>query len=210
MLSVFRQALVILLCVAQFGCATQALHRQTTTTRSENLKSFLITQDAQTLIIAGEEHHFIFPLGQPLKTLLTWQGRAKLTPSFQNFEVDKGQTISGYYTLQAQITQLDTTEQAFLRQQGFKPNAAGDQLAYSADIKGTRYLAGSVKVPQTAYFRQPYRIDVTEPEGAGEAIGKLALTPVTLAVDGVSMVLGGVVLIPLFASWALSDSNSWK
>lgn len=210
MLSVFRRMLVMLLCLAQLGCATYALHSQTTSTGSEKINSFLITQDAQTLIIAGEEHHFIFPLGQPLKTLLTWQSRAKLEPSFGDFRVDAGQRISGSYTLQANLAQLTASEQAFLRQQGFKPNSTGDQLEYSATINGTRYLAGDVKVPQTAYFRQPYTLQVTEPEGAGAKLGKVALTPVTLAVDGVSAVLGGVVLMPFYAGWVLNDSGSWK
>ena len=205
MLFNFRQVLVVLLCLAQVGCATQALHRQTTTEGSEEIKSFLITQDGQKLIIAGEEHHFIFPLEQPLKSLLTWQGRAKLTPSFDDFNIEEGQKIHGYYTLQAKIAQLTDSEQTFLRQHSFKPNNTGDQLEYSSSIDGTRYLAGHVKVPQTAYFQHPYTIKITEPEGPEAKIGKIALTPITLAVDGVTAVLGGVVLMPLLASWILTD-----
>lgn len=207
MLPIFRRVLAILLCLTQFGCATQALYNQTTSTRSEEIKSFLITQDGQNLIIVSEEHHFIFTLEEPLKSLLTWQGRAKLEPSFGEFTLEEGQKISGSYTLQAKLTQLTSSEQTFLRQHDFKLNNTSDQLEYYARIEGKRYLAGYVKVSQTAYFKHPYTIQITAPEDAGMKLGKIALTPITLAVDGVTAILGGVVLMPVFAGWILTDSE---
>lgn len=188
--------LALMLCLTQFACATHALHSSNSVSRTENINSFLITEDGHTLIIAGDEHHFIFPLGEPLKSLLTWPGRGKLQPSFTNFEVNAGQSIQGHYTLSVDLAQVTAAEQQFLHQQGFAPAGYG-KLAYEADIKGTRYFAGSVRVPQTARFRQPYPLKVREPEGAPEQLAKLALTPVTLAVDGVTVLLGGAVLAPV-------------
>lgn len=188
--------LALVLCLTQFACATNALYAHNTVSRPENINSFLITEDGHTLVIAGDEHHFIFPLGEPLKSLLTWKGRGKLEPSFANFKVNSGQAITGNYTLQADPSQLSAEEQQFLRQRGFA-NASDGKLAYTSDIRGTRYLAGSVKLPQAARFRKPYTLTVQEPEGAPEQLAKLAVTPVTLAMDGVTTVVGGVMLLPL-------------
>ncbi|MDD5393523.1 MAG: hypothetical protein PHE17_10945 [Thiothrix sp.] len=198
-----RILLIVLLGIALFGCATQALHSNKSSS-TEKIKSFLVTQDAATLVVAGEEHHFIFPLGEPLKSLLQWQGRNKLTPTFGTFSVNAGQTVTGNYTLQSNLAQLSATEKRFLTQRGFKAGNNTSVLEYSATIQGTRYLAGDVKVPQTAYFHQPYRVSIIAPDDAADTAAKIALTPLALAADGVTAVLGGIVLAPFFGLWVLS------
>lgn len=201
MRQLLRYLLVAVLSFASFGCATQALHSSKNVS-TEKIKSFLITQDKATLVVAGEEHHFIFPLNEPLKSVLQWRGRAKLTPTFGEFTVNAGQSVSGNYTLQADLGQLTVDEQQFLTQHGFSQQ--GNTLAYSASIQGTCYLAGSVRVPQTAFFRQPYELTVIAPDGVADTAAKIALTPLTLAADGVTAVLGGIVLAPFFGLLMMS------
>lgn len=41
--------------------------------------------------MAGEQHHFIFPLQGPLRAVLQWQGRGKLLPIFSRFLLILGQ-----------------------------------------------------------------------------------------------------------------------
>lgn len=189
----------LLIAVFQFGCTpfTQGLHGGGNSTTHEKINSFLITPDAGTLVVAGEQHHFIFPLGEPLKSLLQWQGRTKLNPSFGTFTVTQGQAVSGSYTLQANPAQLSPAETQFLLQHGFTQNRT--ELTYSAGIQGTRYLAGNVKVPQTAYFRQPYELTINEPDGAVTTVGKIALTPLTLLADGVVTLAAA----PLVGLWVI-------
>ncbi|WGZ92535.1 MAG: hypothetical protein QJT81_11680 [Candidatus Thiothrix putei] len=196
-----RYILIALLSVASFGCATNALHSSKNTS-TEKINSFLITPDKATLVVAGEQHHFIFPLNEPLRSVLQWNGRTKLTPTFGKFTVNAGQSVSGSYTLQADVGKLTVDEHQFLTQRGFSQQ--GNTLAYSANIQGTRYLAGSVKVPQTAFFRQPYELTIVAPDGVADTAAKIALTPLTLAADGVTAVLGGIVLAPFFGLLMMS------
>ncbi len=187
--------LIAMLSLASVGCATHALHSSKNAS-TEKINSFLITPDKATLVVAGEQHHFIFPLSEPLKSVLQWSGRTKLTPAFDKFTVNAGQNVSGSYTLQADVGKLTVEEHQFLTQRGFRQQ--GNTLAYSASIQGTRYLAGNVRVPQTAFFRQPYELTVVEPDGVANTAAKIALTPLTLAADGATAVLGGIVLAPFF------------
>ncbi len=198
-LSVF--SLIVWLCLSLSGCVTNAMFEQKNMHTTEKIKSFLITPDRNTLVVAGEEHHFIFPLAEPLRSLLLWPGRAKLKPTFHAFSVDEKQRIEGSFTLYANASQLTANEKQFLLKQGFTApnNPAGDYSYWVPSLKGTRYLAGDVKVPQTAYFGQPYTLEIEEPEGAVNTLAKIAVTPLTLAVDGVNVILGGVVLAPFFA-----------
>ena len=187
--------LTALLCLSQFSCATNALYRDTQVNGMERIRSFLVTGDRNTLVIAGESHHFIFPLNEPLRSVLLWKGRGKIEPAFHNFAVDNTQTITGEYTLRADLARLSPEEQQFLSQKGFK--ASGNQLEYTSSITGTRYLASNVKVPQTAYFPHPYSITIKQPEGDLDKAAKIAVTPLTLAVDGVGVLLGGLLLTPI-------------
>lgn len=195
MRKLFQVLFVTIMCAVQFACATNAMHSQTTVRGTERIRSFLVTEDRNTLVIAGESHHFIFPLNEPLRSVLLWKGRGKIEPAFRNFEVDNTQTITGEYTLRANLSRLSAEEQQFLRQKGFK--AAGERLEYTSTITGTRYLASNVKVPQTAYFPRPYPITIKQPEGDLDKAAKIAATPITLAVDGVGILLGGLLLTPV-------------
>jgi len=194
-----RYLLIAVLSFATVGCATNALHSSKNVS-TEKINSFLITQDKSTLVVAGEEHHFIFPLNEPLKSVLQWSGRTKLNPTFDKFTVNAGQGVSG--RLSADVGKLTVEEHQFLTQRGFSQQ--GNTLAYSANIQGTRYLAGNVKVPQTAFFRQPYELTVVAPDGVADTAAKIALTPLTLAADGVTAVLGGLVLAPFFGLLMMS------
>jgi hypothetical protein len=187
--------LLAVLCLSQFSCATQALYRDSSVNGTEKIRSFLVTEDRHTLVIAGESHHFIFPLGEPLRSVLMWNGRDKLEPTFRNFIVDNNQTITGEYTLRADLARLSAQDQQFLRQKGFQ--VSGNGLEYSSSIRGTRYLASHVKLPQTAYFPHPYMINIQQPESDFDKAAKIAVTPVTLAVDGVGVLLGGLLLSPV-------------
>ncbi|SEB13561.1 hypothetical protein SAMN05660964_03747 [Thiothrix caldifontis] len=201
MYHLLRYILITLLSITSFGCATNALHSSKNVS-TEKINSFLITPDKATLVVAGEQHHFIFPLNEPLKSVLQWNGRAKLTPTFDKFTVNAGQSVSGSYTLQADVGKLTVEEHQFLTQRGFSQQ--GNTVAYRANIQGTRYLAGSVKVPQTAFFRQPYELTVAAPDGIADTAAKIALTPLTLTADGVTAVLGGIVLAPFFGLLMMS------
>ncbi|WP_028489990.1 hypothetical protein [Thiothrix lacustris] len=196
-----RYLLIAMLGIASVGCATHALHA-TKNTSTEKINSFLITPDKATLVVAGEQHHFIFPLNEPLKSVLQWPGRTKLKPTFGKFTVNAGQGVSGSYTLQVDVGTLTVDEHQFLTQRGFSQQ--GNMMAYSAAIQGTRYLAGNVRVPQTAFFRQPYELTIIAPDGVADTAAKIALTPLTLAADGVTAVLGGIVLAPFFGLLMMS------
>lgn len=194
--TLFRYLLIFILAISNTSCTTtQALHNNRST-HTEKIKSFLIAQDKRTLAIAGEEYHFIFPLNEPLKSALEWPERGKLNPTFGDFTATANQKIKGSYQLGANISQLSAQEQQFLISHGFRRQ--GDLLVHDATIQGTYYRAGNVKLPQTAYFRQPYTVTVIFPDSPADTAVKAALTPLALAADGITVVLGSIVYIPIW------------
>ncbi|QQZ28862.1 hypothetical protein HMY34_08905 [Thiothrix subterranea] len=195
MRTILHYFLILAITITTSSCATHALHSSKNVS-TEKIKSFLITQNKSTLVVAGERYHFIFPLNDPLTSILEWSGRTKLNPTFSEFTVDSSQKVNGAYILEANIDQLNTSEQQFLVAHGF--SRQGTTLTHKASIQGTRYLAGNVNVPQTAFFRQPYAITLVLPDGVADTAAKAALTPLTLAADGVTLALAGIILGPLY------------
>lgn len=190
--------LIALLSLSQISCTTSTpIQGSGMSSSQETITSFLITPDRGTLVVVGQQHHFIMSLQEPLRSVLQWKSLHKLKPSFGTFHVDNNQAVNGTYTLQASLSHLQTNERQFLEQHGFRLMSDQTTLSYTAAIKGTRYLAGNVQVPQTAYFTTPYDINVIAPATTSRQAENINLTPITLVAGGVELVLGSIFLVPL-------------
>jgi hypothetical protein len=173
----------------------------------EKVGSVLISADGKTLAIIGKEYHYLFDAPQAIKAALDPDLREVVNASFQTFSVDLAQHITGGYTLN--ITQNATTaqkEKAIAA--GFTPLPAGN-LKFTGTLSGTRYAANGIQAENTAQkLRQDYTINVSAEKSAGAKAatqaGKLLVTPITLAADGVLILLA----VPLLLIIAIGSAGS--
>lgn len=187
--------LIAILSVSQVAC--------TTTTNTEGfhssqvkISSFLVSPDRGTLVVVSQQYHFIMTLQEPLRSIMQWKSLYKLNPSFGTFIVNSDQSVKGSYTLQASLKKLQPDEQRFLKQQGFRLNSDASSLIFSASIQGTRYLAGEVSLSKRSHFTQAYNITMLESNKSSGSLDSILTTPITVAVDGVFLILGTAILIP--------------
>jgi hypothetical protein len=190
-----------LLCVSQFSCATQALHDYKSTSTDE-LKSFLLAQDGSLLVVAGSKYHFMFSLNEPLRSILKWQKRARIQPTFNTILVSANQKIESSFRFSVANENLTTADRAFLKQHEF--SLVANAWHYNDTLKGTRYAAGNVQLPQAVLFNKPFAIKMQEPDGLPETAMKVALTPLTVTADTI-MVTVGFIPMSLVVMAALYD-----
>lgn len=166
----------------------------------EKVGSVLISADGKTLAIIGKEYHYLFDAPEPIKAILDPGLQDVVNVHFQTFSVDSAQCITGGYTLN--IVKTATAEQKEKAiAAGFKPLPAGN-LSFTGKLSGTRYSANGIQAENAAQkLRQEYPINVSAEKSAGakaaSTAGKLLVTPVTLAADGV-LILVAVPLLLIF------------
>jgi hypothetical protein len=186
-----QRLFIIFLCISQFSCATQALHDYKSTS-TDQLKSFLLAQDGSLLVVAGSQYHFMFSLNEPLRSILKWQKRGLIQPKFDTIEVSANQKITSSFRFSVADKDLNATDRSFLKQHQFY--LEGVNWQYNDSLKGTRYAAGNVKLPQAVLFNKAFTIKMQEPDGLPETAMKVALTPLTVTADAVMITVG---LIPM-------------
>lgn len=209
-----KKPLILLaaICFLIFGgsCVTRALygggHIGTTknkyATFTEIISTFLITADGKQLIVVGKNHHYFFTADDTLKFILTWSEKKRINAAFNNFIIDDDQNVSGSYSLTIDTTQDLTPEtRDLLISKGFTSNPSKSQLLYHHTIEGTRYLAGDFKLPATLELNQNYMITMREDYDNGsstEIMGRILLTPLTVALDGALVAAGVAALVAGF------------
>lgn len=187
----WQRLLIVFICLSQFSCATQALHDYQSTS-TDQLKSFLLAQDGSLLVVAGSQYHFMFSLNEPLRSILKWQKRGLIQPKFDTIEVSANQKITSSFRFSVADKDLNATDRSFLKQHQFY--LEGVNWQYNDSLKGTRYAAGNVKLPQAVLFNKAFTIKMQEPDGLPETAMKVALTPLTVTADAVMITVG---LIPM-------------
>lgn len=194
--------LLIAFCFLIFGgaCFTPALYdKPAEQTRHfvEKINTFLITQDGKNMIVAGNQHHYIFNPNDTLKFILGWSERKRVKVTFDNFTINSDQSVVGSYQLRIDnADNLPKETIAQLTAKGFTRSASLPLfLTYYGQIQGTRYLADNFKMPAAMQFSQTYSINMIENQpSATEAIKRILLTPLAVAADGL-LILGGVPIL---------------
>lgn len=184
------------------GCVTARLYEDTR--YAETFSAMYITQDRRQIVILGPRFHYIFDAPFEMPRLVQSELHADLRASFDGFVVASDQTITGTYKLvlnrgkggyrPEQASQAETL--------GMRSDSGG-QLALSGSLKGRRYAAGQAPAgdQQATALNRSYTVSIREQPTVGGAMGRLALTPVTVAADGVLM-LTAMVLTPfVLAQW---------
>jgi hypothetical protein len=169
-------------------------------TYSEAISQFLTTEDNRQLIFIGKDYHYIFPDTSSLFEILNWKDRGFLRVHFSEpFHVDSQNIVTGVYAIDCQCWGITSDQVKWLEQRGFKRGAEIEgtiALRKEGDIVGTRYASGGIQLPNISTLNTSYEIQIeTDFSNAGVA-GRIALTPIAVAEDGVATVgLGYLLLI---------------
>ena len=210
--------LSLVLCVMSGACVTHELYSKSIKSSvphnkpsiNEEVSSFLITNDQQQLVIIGKEHHYIFPLYNDLRDVLTWSGRSKIMATQLSFVISKDNKINGFYHLKTRDgATLTIADKAFLDEHDFDLNDNHEYIRPGQLKNGTVYSAGKFKMPAGQSFNQPYSVnisydyvsarDAAKVYGAntGAVAERVLLTPLAVTADGL-IVVGAVVASPFF------------
>lgn len=200
--------LSLIVCVLGGACATNELYRGSIKKRplDENISSFLITNDQQKLVIIGRNHHYIFPLYNDLREILTWSGRSKIMATDLEFVISKDNKINGSYRLKPRdLVALSDADKVFMDEHYFKINEKDKNkgLVFSGRLtNGVVYDAGKFKMPSGQSFNQPYPLTISyDYVSKGEVAKRALLTPVAVAADG-ALIVGVVAVTPIFLLFA--------
>jgi hypothetical protein len=190
------------------GCLTTAMmSSKDRDNYIEKVGSVLISADGKTLAVIGKEYHYLFDAPQAIKAVLDPDLGSVVNVHFQTFSVDSAQRITGGYTLNViKTATAEQKEKAVAA--GFKTLPNGN-LNFTGTLSGTRYSANGIQAENaTQKLRQEYTINVSaEKSAGGKAIstaGKLLVTPITLAADGVLI----LVAVPLLLIIAIGSAAS--
>lgn len=188
--SIFIRILCLVLVFSQISCVTKSLHERSY--ERDKVSGFYISSDDKMLAVIGEKYHYTFPLDSTLKGVLGWEGRSKIEARFTEFEKLSDQGVSGSYTLLVKTKDVADSQQNYLKELGFVQDKTVFRLVNS--MAGKYYLAGDANY--SSLFNKPYEIQLVKDSSIPEPV-KIALTPITIAADGV-LWIGGFVLVSLF------------
>lgn len=194
----FRLAIALAIaftCVLSSSCALDP----TTTERlwennyyDETVDSFLITENGEKLVVIGRGYHYIFPLDDKLKGILSSDYRKYIVPHFADFLVDSNHKISGRYNLIVLLGD-DEVQRIWLESAGFefiKVSKDGkSRYHFGGTLNGKRYLA-NVPLDARYNFKKLYSLKIEEDASPVTKGVKALATPVTVSVDGIVMVAG--------------------
>lgn len=207
-----RIFMILFLCLINVGCLTSELYKIKKESFNEEVRGFLITQDQKQLVLVGLHYHYIFPMSDDLKSILTWSNHSKLRATRLNFVISKNNVINGTYLLKSENNApLSNNDKAFLLENHFQLMTSG-QYGYIGKLsQGLVYQTGNFKLPEMQSFKKPYYLEVSyDYATTGQTLTKVLVTPLAAAADGINTVLGAIVVVPLgiaFASGAGEDEN---
>ncbi len=178
------------------GCFSAALvvgaTSSTTEYYGETFSSVLLSADGKTLAVIGEKYHYLFSAPQELKAVLREEFGQFVQPAFIGFNINTNQEITGYLRLTI-APDTPTEARAAAQAAGFKIQGKGT-VATELKLEGKRYASGGIKATDSRQqLRKPYQLQIGEPKGPGIKMAALALTPITIAIDGILI----LVVLPL-------------
>lgn len=174
----------------------------------ETISQFLATEDSHQLVFIGKDYHYIFPDSASLLEILNWKDRGFLRAQFSEpFRVDSSNAVTGMYAITCECWGITSDQVSWLEHRGFKRGAEVDgvvTLRKEGDIAGKRYASGGIQLPDISRLNKSYEIQIeTDFSNAGVA-GRIALTPIAVAEDGIATVGLGYLLL-IAAPFAIVD-----
>ncbi|WP_233874760.1 hypothetical protein [Paraburkholderia adhaesiva] len=179
------------------GCLTHGLYenidRPEYRTYTETVSQILISADGKNLVFIGEDYHYIFDAPEHFAQLLDSPLHKDLTATFNSFSVSTNGAVTGFVRLE--LDNIGEKDAIIASQYDFR--TAGKKMWRNLNLSGKRYQAGSFQgAGDQKHLNTPYIVNVKEelPRGGKRAL--VLLTPVTVAADGVLMILS-LPLLPV-------------
>lgn len=162
---------------------------------SESVSRILSTPDGKKIVVIGKDYHYIFDVSSKLIALMNSPLHPYLSAEMKGFDVSLDSKVRGTFILYlAEGASEDNKKLA--ESFGFTPEKPSPYLQFW--ISGMRYSAGKINVPpaQAVELNREYQVDVTEERPIGGKAVLLLATPLTVAADGVLLLLA-IPLVPV-------------
>jgi len=204
-----RRALLIAAPIAMAplaGCMTSRLLKDEPKQYSEEVTSVMISEDATRLVVFTEKHHYVFDANALVVATLRSTFRPSVRAAFGTLRIDSSGELAVPVELTLPASASDSDKRMAI-EKGYSPTSEGGVRA-EVLLKGTKYTAGTVTPARSAIaLNQTYKVKVLEEPSTAEKAGRVLLTPITLAADGVLLI--GAVPLVLFAGAmvGLSQAN---
>lgn len=160
----------------------------------EKVSHFMMTEDGNTLVVLGNNHHFSFPINDNVGDILKWESRKRLTASFYDAESVDGVNVKVKYRLMA-FKDRTPEEISFLKAHHFNYNSNIGYYVLNGDLSGHYYSARDVDLSKFDKFKHEYRLMYK-----GEKI-PVAKHKTSVTETGASLLFLGaaLIIIPLMA-----------
>ena len=189
------------------GCATADLWRKQNS--YDNISSFYVSSDLKKLIIVGDEYHYLFDAPESLTQSLTSPIHDLLKAEIPSVHLrDNGEVYADYKLFLDKEDGKKFIEKA--KQLNYKDNNKGS-LVLQGSLEGKRYTpTEQFKSANIQSLNRTYQIELIRDYNAGELAGNLALSPITIANDGVLLLFLTPVIAVLGVSVAFDSLPKQK
>ncbi len=155
----------------------------------------MVSEDASTVVIAGEKYHYIFRNQVALAELLKWKHKNLLTFNLDNqFYLSPDNTVTGKYTALCSCENVHAEDIDWLKNKGFKHNIKNNALSRTDTISGKLYSANDTDLSRYKTTTSNYSVTIIS-RRPYDTLAKIAFTPVTIAIDTINAVVYGSALL---------------
>ena len=167
---------------------------------TDTVRNFLVGGDGVSVVFLGQKYDYVlFDKSNVLKRILAWKGRSILFINVikTDLKVDEKNNLYGEVVIEAFFSKLVKRDWVFLQSLGFTRDQESSASALSLRMKvnGVRYLPNPNPGWNLPALNNSYVLSIGITPGKTKSIGMVALTPITMTVDGV-ILLGKVILSP--------------
>ena len=164
---------------------------------NENLRSFLINAN-QDIVLLGDKYNYVIDDHMHLlKDVLSSEVHRMtfINEKKTKIEVDRDNYIGGYIVIETFSNRMSRDDFLFLRSWGFSSQGA-EAMSLHIPLRGVRYEMPSYLNAQQYYpLNRVYTIRVDSSSSSIGAVGKVVLTPFTLAADTI-LLIGKIIAAP--------------
>lgn len=198
---------LIMICLLLSSCTTDLLQRKS---YKETFQNFLITEDNKQLVILGEKYHYIFPLDNNLKRIITWKHVNLLNLELSYLHVKQDNSIYVSFDLKAKKDGLTAEQIKWLNGKGFIEYLRDRSVVeLRSKINGKRYS----KEEDVNYtnknlekFSKKYKVTINEDLTKSDKIARAPLTPIAVAAD-LTLFAGIIALAPVLMMIGCASSG---
>lgn len=178
---------ICILAFLQSGCLSGWLTKENKYD-IDNIEGFYFSADSASIIMIGEKHHYLIPLNEKLKYMISWKGEERFISDIGTIRLGKDGNISGNYKISI-TSNLAKEKIDELTNIGFVNK--GSHLDLNIPLSGKAYAPSSSFKSFTSIEKYKINIvyDISKPK-----LIRYTLTPVVIAVDG-TLMIGGLALV---------------